>query len=76
MTKKIKDREEYFLDITNEYIKNERPKKESENILNMVFGKLKSRTNAFTKKVKYNCKDFNTEFDIKKARILELKSYR
>ena len=64
--KKIKDRGENLLDITNEHIKNESPIKESENILNIVFGKLKSRTKAFTKKVKDNYKDFSTKFDIKK----------
>ena len=60
--KKIEDRGEILLDTTNQYIKNERSKNESENILNIVGEKLKSRTKAFTKKVKDNDKDFNIEF--------------
>ena len=64
--KKIEDRGENLLDIPNEYIKNERPKNESENILNIVGEKLKSRIKAFTKKVKDNYRDFNTKLDNKK----------
>ena len=64
--KKIEDRGENLLDIANEYIKNERPKNESENILNKVVEKLKSITKAFTKKVKDNDKNLNTEFDNEK----------
>ena len=64
--KKIEDRGENLLDIANEYIKNERPKNESENILNIVVEKLKSITKAFTKKVKDNDKNLNTEFDNEK----------
>jgi hypothetical protein len=40
--KKIEDRGENLLDITNEYIKNERPRNESDNILNIVVEKLKN----------------------------------
>ena len=64
--KKIEDRGENLLDTTNEYITNERPKNESENILNKVVEKLKSITKVFTKKVKDNDKDLNTEFDNEK----------
>ena len=53
----IEDRGENLLDITYEYIKNERPKNELDNILNIVVEKLKSRTKAFTKKAKDNDKD-------------------
>jgi len=48
--KKIEDRGEILLDTTNQYIKNERSKNESENILNIVGEKLKSRIKAFTKR--------------------------
>jgi hypothetical protein len=64
--KKIEDRGEILLDTTNQYIKNERSKNESENILNIVGEKLKSRIKAFTKKVKHNYRDFNTKLDNKK----------
>jgi hypothetical protein len=64
--KKIEDRGEILLDTTNQYIKNERSKNESENILNIVGEKLKSRIKAFTKKVKDNYRDFNTKLDNKK----------
>ena len=64
--KKIEDRGENLLDIPNEYIKNEKSNNESENILNIVGEKLKSRTKAFTKKVKDNDKGFNIEFYNKK----------
>ncbi|HKU84267.1 MAG TPA: hypothetical protein VJP58_09510 [Candidatus Nitrosocosmicus sp.] len=50
--KKIEDRGEILLDTTNQYIKNERSKNESENILNIVDEKLKSRIKAFTKRSK------------------------
>lgn len=66
--KNIEDRGESLLDITNEYIENERPKNESVNILNMVVEKLKSRIKALTKKVKDNDKDLNIEFDMKKSK--------
>jgi hypothetical protein len=48
--KKIEDRGENILDITNEYIEYERPKNRSDNVLKLAVEKLKSRTNAFTKK--------------------------
>jgi len=64
--KKIEDRGEILLDTTNQYIKSERSKNESENILNIVGEKLKSRIKAFTKKVKDNYRDFNTKLDNKK----------
>ena len=64
--KKIEDRGEILLDTTNQYIKNEKSKNESENILNIVGEKLKSRIKSFTKKVIDNYRDFNTKFDNKK----------
>jgi hypothetical protein len=64
--KKMKDRGKNLLDITNEYIENERPKNRLDSILKLAVEKLKLRTKVFTKKVKDNDRDFNTEFDIKK----------
>jgi hypothetical protein len=49
--KKIEDYGENLLYITNEYIKNERPKNESKNILNIAVKKMKSRTIALLKRL-------------------------
>jgi len=63
--KKIEDRGENLLQITNENIENERPKNRLDIILKLAVEKLKSRTKALTKKVKGNDKDFNSEFEKK-----------
>lgn len=71
--KKIEDRGENLLDIPNEYIKNERPKNESENIVNIVVGKLKLKTKAFTKKVKDMTKILTPNLIIKKSKEICIK---
>lgn len=71
--KKIEDHGENLLDIPNEYIKNERPKNESENILNIVAGKLKSKTKAFTKKVKYMTKTLTPNLIMKISKEICIK---
>ena len=65
MIKRNKIVEKILLDTTNQYIKNERSKNESENVLNIVGEKLKSRIKVFTKRSKI-ITDFNTEFDNEK----------
>ena len=52
--KKIEDRGENLPDTTTEYIKNERPKNESENIFKILVKNLKSRTRILAIKVKDN----------------------
>ena len=74
--KKIEDRGDNLLDITNEYIENERSKNRLDSILKLAGEKLKSRTKVFTKKVKDNDRDLDTEFERKKARKYELRRYR
>ena len=62
--------------VTIGYIGNEKPKNESESILNILVEKLKSRKRVLVKKVKDNDKDLDTEFERKKARKFELRRYR
>jgi len=64
--KKIEDRGKILLDTTNQYIKNEKSKNESEKILNIVGEKLKSRIKSFTKKVKDMTKALTPNLIIKK----------
>ena len=74
--KKIEDRGEILLDTTNQYIKNEKTKNESENILNIVGEKMKSRIKSFTKKVKDMTKALTPNLIIKKSKERGIKRYR
>ena len=71
--KKIEDRGENLLDIPNEYIKNEKSNNESENILNIVGEKLKSRTKHLLKRLKIMTKALTSNFIIKKSKEMGIK---
>ena len=74
--KKIEDRGEILLDTTNQYIKNERSKNESENVLNIVGEKLKSRIKVFTKRSKIITKTLTPNLIMKKSKEMGIKRYR
>ena len=76
--KRMRDRGENILDITIGYIGTEKPKNESERILNILVKKLKSGTRVLVKKVKDNDKDLtpNLIMKEKKAGKFELRRYR
>ena len=65
--KKIENRGENLVDITNEYNKNERPQDESESVLDGAVDKVKAGTKAVVNKVKDNDKDMGTEYNREKT---------
>jgi hypothetical protein len=65
--KKIENRGENLVDITNEYNKNERPQDESESVLDGAVDKVKAGTKAVVNKVKDKDKDMGTEYNREKT---------
>jgi len=65
--KKVENRGENLVDITDDYNKNERPKYESESILDEAVDKVKAGTKAVVNKVKDTDKDLGEEYNKEKT---------
>jgi hypothetical protein len=65
--KKIENRGENLVDITDEYNKNERSQDESESVLDGAVDKVKAGTKAVVNKVKDKDKDMGTEYNREKT---------
>ena len=65
--KKVENRGEKLVDVTDEYNKNERPQDESESILDEAVDKVKAGTKAVVKKVKDTDKDLGEEYNKEKT---------
>jgi len=66
--KKIENRGEKLVDITDQYNKNERPLDESESVLDDAVDKVKAGTKAVINKVKDTDKDLGTEYNKEKTK--------
>ena len=66
--KKIENRGEKLVDITDDYNKNERPLDESESVLDEAVDKMKAGTKAVINKVKDTDKDLGSEYDREKTK--------
>ena len=66
--KKIENRGENLVDITNEYNKSGRPQDESESVLDETVDKVKAGTKAFINKVKDTDKDLGDEYNKEKSK--------
>ena len=65
--KKVENRGEKLVDVTDEYNKNERPQDESESILDEAVDKVKAGTKAVVNKVKDTDKDLGKEYNKEKT---------
>jgi len=65
--KKVENRGENLVDITDDYNKNERPQDESEGILDEAVDKVKAGTKAVVNKVKDTDKDLGEEYNKEKT---------
>ena len=65
--KKVENRGENLVDITDDYNKNERPQDESESILDEAVDKVKAGTKAVVNKVKDTDKDLGKEYNKEKT---------
>ena len=65
--KKVENRGEKLVDVTDEYNKNERPQDESESILDEAVDKVKAGTKAVVNKVKDTDKDLGEEYNKEKT---------
>jgi len=65
--KKVENRGENLVDITDDYNKNERPLDESESILDEAVDKVKAGTKAVVNKVKDTDKDLGEEYNKEKT---------
>lgn len=65
--KKVENRGENLVDITDDYNKNERPQDESESILDEAVDKVKAGTRAVVNKVKDTDKDLGDEYNKEKT---------
>jgi len=65
--KKVENRGENLVDITDDYNKNERPQDESESILDEAVDKVKAGTKAVVNKVKDTDKDLGEEHNKEKT---------
>ncbi|MDF0681011.1 MAG: hypothetical protein P0116_08615 [Candidatus Nitrosocosmicus sp.] len=65
--KKVENRGENLVDITDDYNKNERPQDESESILDEAVDKVKAGTKAVVNKVKDTDKDLGDEYNKEKT---------
>ncbi|ALI35858.1 hypothetical protein NMY3_01655 [Candidatus Nitrosocosmicus oleophilus] len=65
--KKVENRGENLVDITDDYNKNERPQDESESILDEAVDKVKAGTKAVVNKVKDTDKDLGEEYNKEKT---------
>ena len=66
--KKIENRGEKLVDITDDYNKNERPLDESESVLDEAVDKMKAGTKAVINKVKDTDKDLGSEYNREKTK--------
>ena len=66
--KKIENRGEKLVDITDQYNKNERPLDESESVLDEAVDKVKAGTKAVINKVKDTDKDLGSEYNKEKTK--------
>ncbi len=66
--KKIENRGENLVDITNEYNKSGRPQDESESVLDETVDKVKAGTKAVINKVKDTDKDLGDEYNKEKSK--------
>lgn len=66
--KKVENRGENLVDITDDYNKNERPLDESESILDEAVDKVKAGTKAVVNKVKDTDKDLGEEYNKEKTK--------
>ena len=66
--KKIENRGENLVVITDDYNKNERPLDESESVLDEAVDKVKAGTKAVINKVKDTDKDLGSEYNREKTR--------
>ena len=65
--KKVENRGEKLVDVTDEYNKNERHQDESESILDEAVDKVKAGTKAVVNKVKDTDKDLGEEYSKEKT---------
>ncbi len=65
--KKVENRGENLVDITDDYNKNERPQDESESILDEAVDSVKAGTKAVVNKVKDTDKDLGEEYNKEKT---------
>ena len=65
--KKVENRGENLVDITDDYNKNERPQDESESILDEAVDKVKAGTKAVVNKVIDTDKDLGKEYNKEKT---------
>ena len=65
--KKVENRGEKLVDVTDEYNKNERPQDESESILDEAVDKVQAGTKAVVNKVKDTDKDLGEEYNKEKT---------
>jgi len=65
--KKVENRGEKLVDVTDEYNKNERPQDESKSILDEAVDKVKAGTKAVVNKVKDTDKDLGEEYSKEKT---------
>ena len=65
--KKVENRGENLVDITDDYNKNERPLDESASILDEAVDKVKAGTKAVVNKVKDTYKDLGEEYNKEKT---------
>ena len=65
--KKVENRGENLVEITDDYNKNERPLDESESILDEAVDKVKAGTKAVVNKVKDTDKDLGEEYNKEKT---------
>lgn len=65
--KKVENRGEKLVDVTDEYNKNERPQDESESILDEAVDKVKAGTKAVVNKVKNTDKNLGKEYNKEKT---------
>ena len=65
--KKVENRGEKLVDVTDEYNKNERHQDESESILDEAVDKVKAGTKAVVNKVKDTDKDLGEEYNKEKT---------
>jgi hypothetical protein len=65
--KKVENRGENLVDITDDYNKNERPQDESGSILDEAVDKVKAGTKAVVNKVKDTDKDLGEEYNKEKT---------
>ena len=65
--KKVENRGENLVDITDDYNKNERPQDESESVLDEAVDKVKAGTKAVVNKVKDTDKDLGDEYNKEKT---------